>query len=135
MISTANTVEETPTAVPSPRVSEKKLGEDSKPYGVVITATNTIDTLATGEKNPTIVDEDAPAPGLAATSKARKLFLLSMFVLAEFLDAFNNSALFPAIPDISTQLQFDATETVWIISAYQLTFAAFLLVVSCTSHM
>ena len=134
MVSTANTIEEAPTAVPSPRLSEKKLSDDSekKPNGVVITATNTIDTLTVDEQNSTPIrtEDDEPAPDLAAASTARKLSLLAMFTLAEFLDAFNNSALFPAIPDITSQLQFEPSETVWIISAYQLTFAAFLLVVS-----
>ena len=128
--SRAETLEETPTAVPSPRLTETKLGDDvDKSNGVVLTATNTIDTVTVDQ--PTVAPEDEPAPELARASTARKLGLLAMFVLAEFLDAFNNSALFPAIPDISSQLQFEASETVWIISAYQLTFAAFLLVVSC----
>jgi hypothetical protein len=129
--SRADTLEETPTAVPSPRLTERKLGDDvDKPNGVVFTVTNTIDTVAVDQPTA-IAPEDEPAPELARASTARKLGLLAMFVLAEFLDAFNNSALFPAIPDISSQLHFEASETVWIISAYQLTFAAFLLVVSC----
>jgi hypothetical protein len=128
--SRADTLEETPTAVPSPRLTERKLGDDvDKPNGVAFTVTNTIDTVAVDQ--PGVLPEDEPAPALARASTARKLGLLAMFVLAEFLDAFNNSALFPAIPNISSQLQFEASETVWIISAYQLTFAAFLLVVSC----
>jgi hypothetical protein len=130
MSSRAEIVEEIPTAVPSPRLSEKKLGDDvDKPIGVAITATNTIDTLEVDQ--PRVAREDEAAPALAHASTARKLGLLTMFVLAEFLDAFNNSALFPAIPDIVRDLQFEQSETVWIISAYQLTFAAFLLVVSC----
>jgi hypothetical protein len=121
--------DEAPTAVATPRLSEKKLSEDGKPAGVVLTATNTVDTLAVDQAS--VSPEDEPAPALAQASTARKLALLAIFTLAEFLDAFNNSALFPAIPNITSQLKFDASETVWIISAYQLTFAAFLLVVSC----
>ena len=129
MNSRATSFDEAPTAVHTPRLSEKKLSEDEKPTGVVFTATNTIDTLAVDQEMSNR-KEDEPAPALASASTARKLSLLAIFTLAEFLDAFNNSALFPAIPDIATQLKFEASETVWIISAYQLTFAAFLLVVS-----
>ncbi len=45
-----------------------------------------------------------------------------------------HSALFPAIPDISERLSFAPSETVWLISAYQLTFAAFLLLVRVFPH-
>jgi len=129
MDSRAETLEEAPTATQTPRLSEKKLDGDAenKQDGVAITATNTRDTLTDSSATPVVAPEDQPAPGLASASKARKIALLSMFVLAEFMDAFNNSALFPAIPNIASQLQFDASEVVWIISAYQLTFAAFLL--------
>lgn len=58
------------------------------------------------------------------------MLLLTMFTIAEFIDSFNNSALFPAIPTLTRELSFTTSEVVWIISAYQLTFAASLLVVS-----
>lgn len=67
---------------------------------------------------------------LSEAAMTRKILLLTMFTLVQFLDAFNSSALFPAIPVIASQLSFDSYETIWVISAYQLTFAAFLLVVS-----
>lgn len=125
---------EAPTAVPSPKISRTvSLDKDEKTNnqvsGVPFTATNTIDTLAGPEV------EKTEEQSLANASTLRKLALLSMFTLAEFLDAFNNSALFPAIPIVSEELKFGTTETVWIISAYQLTFAAFLLVVSLLSHL
>jgi len=130
MDSRRTSLNEAPTLVPTPRLSAEKLssttGEDGKLPGVVLTTTNTIDTFYPDSQ--TVNPEDEPAPALAAASTARKIALLIMFTLAEFLDAFNNSALFPAIPDITSQLQFEPSETVWIISAYQLTFAAFLLV-------
>ena len=62
-------------------------------------------------------------------SPLRKVAFLVTFCLAQFLDAFNTSALFPAIPAIGKALKMTSAETVWIISATQLTFAAFLLVV------
>jgi hypothetical protein len=125
---------EAPTAVPSPKLSrtvslDKDEKSSSQVKGVPFTATNTIDTIAVNDPKNEKTDESTN-PGLADASTLRKLALLSMFTLAEFLDAFNNSALFPAIPVVAEQLKFETTETVWIISAYQLTFAAFLLVVS-----
>ncbi|KIM21443.1 hypothetical protein M408DRAFT_333459 [Serendipita vermifera MAFF 305830] len=127
-----------PTAVPTPRLSrsssalkKEAANEKSNGAGVILTATNTIDTLTLdGQQKGQLTDsnDNDIRHDLSKASTARKLLLLSMFTLAEFLDAFNNSALFPAIPIISTELSFDATETVWIVSAYQLTFAAFLLV-------
>lgn len=133
---------EAPTAVQTPIIATIALQDDEKskknPNGVAFTATNTIDTLTSDRQDETT--EEPENPDLAGASTARKIALLTMFTLAEFLDAFNNSALFPAIPVITSQLHFEASETVWIISAYQLTFAAFLLVVrmstlsSCHVH-
>jgi hypothetical protein len=127
-----------PTAVATPRIEPLSIqgnkGEKGGASGVILTATNTLDSTAI---DPADVPDETPnnheqgeVPELASTSTLRKLALLSMFTLAEFLDAFNNSALFPAIPVITSDLKFLSSETVWIISAYQLTFAAFLLVVS-----
>ena len=62
-------------------------------------------------------------------SVARRYLLLIIFCLAQFLDAFNNSALFSAIPSLVTSLDMNESESTWIISAFQLTFASFLLIV------
>jgi hypothetical protein len=122
---------EVPTTVPTLQFPNVTLNGDEKSKkgssnDVAFTAANTIDTLIS---DGTPLDLERQNPDLSNTSIVRKVALLIMFTLAEFLDAFNNSALFPAIPTISSQLHFEASETVWIISAYQLTFAAFLLVV------
>jgi hypothetical protein len=61
-------------------------------------------------------------------SSARKFTLLALFCLAQFLDVFNNSALFSAIPTLRRDLGFDESGATWLISAYQLTFASFLLI-------
>ncbi|KIJ09575.1 hypothetical protein PAXINDRAFT_17334 [Paxillus involutus ATCC 200175] len=61
-------------------------------------------------------------------SLTRKLVMLLMFCLARSLDAFNNSALFAAIPALEGSMGITESESVWIISAFQLTFAAFLLI-------
>ncbi|KAI0641791.1 MFS general substrate transporter [Trametes meyenii] len=61
-------------------------------------------------------------------SPARRYVLLLIFCLAQFLDAFNNSALFSAIPSLVISLGMTESESTWIISAFQLTFASFLLI-------
>ncbi|KAI0667392.1 MFS general substrate transporter [Trametes maxima] len=61
-------------------------------------------------------------------SPARRYVLLLIFCLAQFLDAFNNSALFSAIPSLVISLGMTQSESTWIISAFQLTFASFLLI-------
>ncbi|KAH8105286.1 MFS general substrate transporter [Cristinia sonorae] len=62
-------------------------------------------------------------------SVARKYALLLIFCLAQFMDAVNNSALFPAIPIIMETFGITESESSWIISAFQLTFASFLLII------
>lgn len=74
--------------------------------------------------------EGVSRDGRPVPSTLRKYVLLVVFCLAQFLDVFNNSALFSAIPTIATDLKMTGGESVWIVSATQLTFAAFLLVVS-----
>ncbi|KAF9242844.1 major facilitator superfamily domain-containing protein [Melanogaster broomeanus] len=76
----------------------------------------------------------SPAPALVdgrprQVSQARKLVLLSMACLAHFLDNYNSAALFPAIPVLKESMGITAGESVWLISAFQLTFASFLLIV------
>lgn len=66
-------------------------------------------------------------------SPARKYVLFTIFCLAQFLDAFNNSALFSAMPSFIVDLGITEGQSTWIMSAFQLTFASFLLVVSIFS--
>lgn len=61
-------------------------------------------------------------------SNARRYLLLLLFCLAQFLDAFNNSALFSALPELKETLGMNEGEATWLISAFQLTFASFLLI-------
>ncbi|KAJ7020960.1 major facilitator superfamily domain-containing protein [Mycena alexandri] len=65
---------------------------------------------------------------LATQSKIKKLLLLTIFCFAFFLDTVNNSSLFTAIPVISTRLDIPNSRSVWLLSAYQLTFAALPLI-------
>jgi MFS family permease len=53
--------------------------------------------------------------------------LLTVCYLAQTIDSYNGAAFFVAIPPISFQLGIDSDTSVWLISAYQLTFASFLL--------
>lgn len=67
---------------------------------------------------------------LAELSPARKIVLLFLFCFSQFLDTFNTSALFSAIPVIATSTGLNDSQSVWLTSAYQLSFAAFLLIAS-----
>ncbi|KIJ41534.1 hypothetical protein M422DRAFT_255443 [Sphaerobolus stellatus SS14] len=60
----------------------------------------------------------------------RKFIVLGILCSALFLDTFNNSSLFAAIPPIALQLNIPDSQSVWLLGAYQLTFAALLLIVS-----
>ncbi len=66
---------------------------------------------------------------IAAMSKFRKSILLIAFSFAQFLDVLNISAIFTGIPDIALKLDMAPNESVWLLSAVQLTFASFLLLV------
>ena len=68
-------------------------------------------------------------------STLRKYTLLCCFCLAQFLDSFNNSSLFAAIPTLVESLDMTAAQSTWLISAYQLTLAAFLLIVGTIYHI
>ncbi|KAG1732776.1 major facilitator superfamily-domain-containing protein [Suillus occidentalis] len=61
-------------------------------------------------------------------SVTRKLVLLVMFCLAQFLDAFNITALFTAIPALEVSMNMTASQSTWMFSASQLTFSSFLLI-------
>ncbi|EIW77864.1 MFS general substrate transporter [Coniophora puteana RWD-64-598 SS2] len=79
----------------------------------------------------TLVESPAASKDVDAKpelSTSRKLVLLSIFCLAQFIDSFNNSALFSAIPALETQLGITESQSTWVMSAFQLTFASFLLI-------
>ena len=81
----------------------------------------------------TLVDDGPPDTEQqedSTPSNFRRYSLLVLFCVALFMDAFNGSALFAAIPTLIRRLGFSTGESVWIVSAYQLAFAAFLLIVS-----
>ncbi|KAF9262403.1 MFS general substrate transporter [Marasmius fiardii PR-910] len=68
-----------------------------------------------------------PLSPLASLPGGRKGLLLAIYCFAQFLDTFNNSALFTSIPPISAALKITNANSVWLLSGYQLTFSAFML--------
>lgn len=58
----------------------------------------------------------------------RKLSILIILCTALFLDTFNNSSLFTALPVLSLRINIPDNESVWLFGGYQLTFAALLLI-------
>ncbi|KAK8869869.1 hypothetical protein IAR55_000437 [Kwoniella newhampshirensis] len=70
--------------------------------------------------------EHADSP-LATLGQARKNFLLLIFSIATFVDICNVSGVAIAVAQISSDIKLDTTQVVWIITAYSLCFAAFLL--------
>ena len=73
-------------------------------------------------------------------SLTRKLVLLVIFCLAQFLDAVNSSSLFSAIPALDISMGMTESQSAWVFSAFQLTFASFLLIVrvhpsNCDFHI
>ena len=95
------------------------------------------------ERTPSVKDELTPPPSqipntessLKIYSRLRKYSLLGVFCFAQFLDIFNLSAVFAALPTIANSLHMNSNEPVWTVSALQLTFSAFLLVVSTTPSL
>ncbi|GBE80918.1 major facilitator superfamily domain-containing protein [Sparassis latifolia] len=69
----------------------------------------------------------SPLP-LRKISNARRYTLFVVFCLAMFLDAFNLSALFAATPVLESHFNMDESQASWVISAFQLTYASFLLI-------
>lgn len=86
------------------------------------------DTL-TEDKQPYQEPAHVKSTALIVYSSSRKAILLALFCISQFIDVFNNSALFSAIPEISRDLGVTPAQSTWVISATQLTFAAFLLIV------
>jgi hypothetical protein len=64
---------------------------------------------------------------LANSNKWKKLLLLFFFCISQFIEAVNLCALFTSIVDIAPELNLTDSDAVWLLSAYQLTFASFLL--------
>ncbi|KAH9888529.1 MFS general substrate transporter [Cubamyces lactineus] len=61
-------------------------------------------------------------------SNARRYVLFATFCVANMLDAYNLNALFTALPVLKGVFALDEAEASWVMSAFELTYAAFLLV-------
>ena len=66
---------------------------------------------------------------LASARPLRKYALLAIFCLGQFLDTMNNSAILPALPAVTHSVGLTESDSVWLLAAYQATFASFLLIV------
>lgn len=71
--------------------------------------------------------EEEPA---ASMSNARRYVLFAMFCVANALDSYNLNALFTALPVLREHFGLGEADASWVMSAFELTYAAFLLVVS-----
>jgi hypothetical protein len=67
---------------------------------------------------------------LASARPLRKYLLLAFFCLGQFLDTLNNSAILPALPAVTHSVGLTESDSLWLLAAYQATFASFLLIVS-----
>ncbi|KAJ8073164.1 hypothetical protein PM082_020040 [Marasmius tenuissimus] len=83
---------------------------------------------ATTLENEIHANDDGGYKTLARLPGPQKGVLLVIFCLSQFLDTYANSALFAAIPPIAVDLNITNSDSVWLISGYQLTFASLLLI-------
>lgn len=67
-------------------------------------------------------------------SKAN-VFMLVLVCLAQFLEVMNSSTMTVALPAIQAALHMQASDLQWIVTAYVLTFACFLLIGGRASDM
>ncbi|KIK37511.1 hypothetical protein CY34DRAFT_15658 [Suillus luteus UH-Slu-Lm8-n1] len=74
---------------------------------------------------PLSLDDDE---GPKRLSVARKLVLLLMFCLSQFMDTFSTTSLLSAIPTLETSMGMNEAQSTWVISAFRLTFSSFLLI-------
>lgn len=84
--------------------------------------------MGSSSESPTSSDLDVEHLDRRPTlSNVHRYTLLLIFCITQFLYTTTNSALFSAIPTLVRKFDFTQSQSVWIISAYQLTFASFLL--------
>ncbi|RPD57986.1 MFS general substrate transporter [Lentinus tigrinus ALCF2SS1-7] len=61
-------------------------------------------------------------------SNARRYFLFAIFCIANLLDAYNLNALFAGLPALKAAFGLDEVDASWVMSAFELTYASFLLI-------
>src|SRR5882757_8301506 len=59
----------------------------------------------------------------------RKIVLLVLFCLAQSLSYYNGPSLYSALPSLDISMDMTESQSTWMVSAFQLTFASFLLIV------
>jgi MFS family permease len=74
---------------------------------------------------PISLNDDEPK----RLSLTRKLVLLVMLCLTQFIDTLNMSALLSAIPALEASMGMTEIQSTWVFSGFRLTFASFLLIV------
>ncbi|KAG2113223.1 major facilitator superfamily domain-containing protein [Suillus clintonianus] len=74
--------------------------------------------------SPLSLEDDEPK----RLSLPRKLVLLVMCCLAQFMDTFSTTALLSAIPTLEASMGMNEAQSTWVISAFRLTFSSFLLI-------
>ncbi len=75
----------------------------------------------------TIRESEEAKPRVYALSKSRTRLILGLIIAAGFLDVIDFSIVQVALPTIQTELVVSLAESQWIIGAYGLTLAGFLL--------
>ncbi len=75
----------------------------------------------------TIRESEEARPRVYALSKSRTRLILGLIIAAGFLDVIDFSIVQVALPTIQTELVVSLAESQWIIGAYGLTLAGFLL--------
>ena len=75
-------------------------------------------------------DEQAILSPRIRISCARRYFLFSIFCIANMLDSYSLNAIFAGLPALKAAFAMGEVEASWVMSAFQLTYAAFLLIVS-----
>jgi len=78
-------------------------------------------------KQVTIQRSEDPKPRISALTKPRTRLILALIIAAGFLDVIDFSIVQVALPTIQTELVISLAESQWIIGAYGLTLAGFLL--------
>lgn len=94
------------------------------------------DISQTPPLDPTSDKYSASTPR-AQISNARRYLLFAIFCTANALDSYNLNALFAGLPALKDAFGLDEVDASWVMSAFNLTYASFLLIVrrfSIVSH-
>ncbi|THU81970.1 MFS general substrate transporter [Dendrothele bispora CBS 962.96] len=106
---------------------------------IALSATPTLNGCPDDEKKTTELDSkiinDDDHDQIQVLSPLRKKLVLAILSCAQFFDIFNACAVIIALPDLQEDLHFDEGTIQWVLAAYTLTFAAFMLMSGRISDM